>query len=132
MDSGDQSEPISFKLVHLPQATIHPGEPASTRNQDIVSFHRKELDMLLQVYGRKVGAGEWRDYAIDMLKDRAVFSVFKRTSDVPLFSIEKAPKLARRQGAWSVTNASGQILKRGHELANVLKILEKKPRLVSV
>lgn len=88
--------------------------------------------MLLQVYGRKVGAGEWRDYAIDMLKDRAVFSVFKRTSDVPLFSIEKTPKLTRKQGAWSVTNASGQILKRGHELSNVLKVFEKKPRLVAV
>ena len=130
MDTGDQSEPISFRLVHSSQATTCPGEPAA--NPPIVSFHRKELDMLLQVYGRKVGSGEWRDYAIDMLKDRAVFSVFKRTSDVPLFSIEKTPKLTRKQGAWSVTNASGHILKRGHELSNVLKVFEKKPRLVAV
>ena len=79
-----------------------------------------------------LGTGEWRDYAIDMLKDRAVFSVFKRASEVPIYTIEKTPKLARRQGEWSVINANGLILKRGHELRNVLKVLEKKPKLVSI
>ncbi len=79
-----------------------------------------------------VAEGEWRDYAIDMLRDRAVFSVFKRTADVPLFRIEKNPKLARRQGAWCVINATGQILKRGHELAQVLKLFERKPKLSPV
>lgn len=95
-------------------------------------FDRQELDLLLQLYSRKVALGEWRDYAIDMLKDRAVFSVFKRSSEMPLFMIEKNPKLARRQGSWSVTNASGHILKRGHELRQVLQVLEKRPHLVSI
>jgi len=99
---------------------------------EIVAFHRTELYMILQVYSRKVGTGEWRDYAIDMLRDRAVFSIFHRTSECPMFSIEKNPKLAKKQGAYSVTNATGQILKRGHELANVLKVLEKKTKLASV
>ncbi len=99
---------------------------------EIVSFDRRELDQILRLYGYKVAAGEWRDYAIDMLKDRAVFSVFKRASEMPLFAIEKNPKMARRQGAYSVVNATGQVLKRGHELANVLRVFEKKTRLATV
>ena len=86
---------------------------------------------MLQVYSRKVATGEWRDYAIDMLEKRAVFSIFKRSREVPLFTIEKTPKLRRKQGEWSVTNSTGQILKRGHELSNVLKVLEKQAKLVS-
>lgn len=105
-----------------------PGKPAKA--DEIVAFHKDELYHILQVYSRRVGTGEWRDYAIDMLKDRAVFSIFHRTTECPLYIIEKNPKLARRQGAWSVTNATGQILKRGHELTNVLKVLDKKPKLV--
>ncbi len=77
-----------------------------------------------------VGEGEWRDYAIDHLKDKAVFSVFRRASEVPLFRIEKDPKLARRQGAFSVIAASGLIVKRGHDLAQVLRVFEKSPKLV--
>jgi hypothetical protein len=73
-----------------------------------------------------VAAGEWRDYALDGLKDRAVFSVYRRTSETPLYSIEKRPALARRQGAYAVVNAAGCILKRGRELAHVLKVLDKK------
>lgn len=95
-----------------------------------VTFHRRELDQLLRVYGRKVAAGEWRDYAIDHLKDRAIFSVYRRTSEVPLYQIHKVPALARRQGAFSVVTASGQILKRGHELFRVLALFDEKPRLV--
>ena len=72
-----------------------------------VTFSRRELNRILDLYGRKVAAGEWRDYAIDFLKDRAVFSVFRRTSEVPLYRIEKNPKLARRQGAYSVISATG-------------------------
>ena len=88
--------------------------------------------MLLRVYGFAVARGEWRDYAIDMLRERAVFSVFRATSENPLYMIEKNPKLARRQGAYCITNASGQILKRGHELAQVLKFFDKKPILAAV
>lgn len=95
-------------------------------------FQRRELDTLIQLYSSRVGTGEWRDYAIDMLKDRAVFSVFKRASEVPIYTIEKQPKLARRQGEWSVINANGLILKRGHDLATVLKVLKKEPKLSTV
>lgn len=98
---------------------------------DEVSWHRRELDTILRVYGHKVAAAEWRDYAIDMLKDRAIFSVFRRSSEVPLYRIEKHPHLARKQGAYQIVGANGAILKRGHDLAQVLKILEKrKLRLV--
>ncbi|MBB36438.1 MAG: hypothetical protein CME88_09465 [Hirschia sp.] len=89
-------------------------------------FQRKELDQILRVYGRMVSAGEWRDYAIDGLKDRAVFSIFRRSSEAPSYVIEKRPDLARRQGAYAVINATGQILKRGHELSQVLRIFDKR------
>jgi hypothetical protein len=97
-----------------------------------VFFERAELNAILAIYGRMVAAGEWRDYAIAGLKDYAVFAVFRRTSEMPLYRIEKRPKLARRQGAYAVIAASGQILRRGHELASVLKVLERKTlRLVA-
>ena len=86
---------------------------------------------ILAVYGRKVAAGEWRDYAIDIDRDKAVFSVFRRSSEIPLFRIEKNPKLARKQGAYSVVAPAGLVLKRGHELNRVLAVLESRPRLVS-
>ncbi|MEQ9145996.1 MAG: DUF2794 domain-containing protein [Parvibaculaceae bacterium] len=96
-----------------------------------VSWNRRELDAILRIYGRQVAAGEWRDYAIDALKDRAVFSVFRRSSEMPLYRIEKHPKLARKQGAYQVIAATGAILKRGHDLAQVLKVVDrKKLRLV--
>ena len=89
-----------------------------------VTFSRRELNRILDLYGRKVAAGEWRDYAIDFLKDRAVFSVFRRSSEVPLYRIEKNPKLGRRQGAFSVISATGLIVRRGHELDRVLRAIE--------
>lgn len=95
-----------------------------------VTFHRRELDQILRVYGQMVAAGEWRDYAIDHLKDRAVFSVFRRASEVPLFQIVKDPKLARKQGAYSVVAATGLILKRGHELPRVLSVFDSKLKVV--
>ena len=95
-----------------------------------VTFNREELREILDVYGRMVAAGEWRDYAMDFRKDKAVFSVFRRTAEMPLYRIEKDPKLARRQGAYAVIAASGLVLKRGHELRQVLRVLEKRLRLV--
>jgi len=80
--------------------------------------------MLLNVYGRKVASGEWRDYAMDMLRDRALFSIYRRTSERPQFVIEKNPKLRNKQGQYVVTNAEGRILRRGHELDKVLRVLE--------
>jgi len=96
-----------------------------SKNKGEVSFNRRELEPILRLYGFKVIAGEWKDYAIDHLQDRAVFSVFRRASEVPLYTIEKNPANAQKQGAYSVIAAGGQILKRGHQLASVLKILEK-------
>lgn len=91
-----------------------------------VSFDRRELNEILNLYFRMVAAGEWRDYAIDFLKDQAVFSVFRHASEAPLYRIEKTPRLARRQGEYAVVATGGLILKRGHELKRVLGVLEQK------
>ena len=93
---------------------------------DQVAFHKTELAVILSLYGRMVAAGEWRDYGISCLADFAVFSVFRRTAENPLYRIEKRPKLANRQGQYSVVSMDGQILKRGHDLKTVLRVLEKK------
>ncbi len=90
-----------------------------------VFFERLELNRILNLYGRMVALGEWRDYAIDGLGDVAVFSIFRHASESPLYRIEKRPALARRQGQWAVINQSGHILKRGHELEQVLKVFDK-------
>lgn len=95
-----------------------------------VTFNRRELDAILWIYGRMVGEGEWKDYAIDHLKEKAVFAVFKRSGELPLFRIEKDPKLAAKQGAYSVINTNGMILKRGHDLQQVLKVFDKVLKLV--
>jgi hypothetical protein len=97
-----------------------------------VTFDRRELDHILGLYGRKVAAGEWRDYAIDFLKDRAVFSVFRGASEVPIYRIEKNPRFARRQGAYSVVSATGLIMRRGHELDRVLRVLDRGVSLVAI
>jgi hypothetical protein len=100
-----------------------------SRDPAPITFHRLELNQILRIYGRMVGESEWRDYAIDFFKDKAVFSVFKRSGDLPLYRIEKDPKLAAKQGAFSIVNAQGRILKRGHELAQVLKFFDKVQKL---
>jgi hypothetical protein len=89
-----------------------------------VTFSRCELDRILRLYGRKVAAGEWRDYTIDFLYDRAVFSVFRHSCEVPIYRIEKNPRLERRQGAYSVITATGHILRRDRELDRVLGALD--------
>jgi hypothetical protein len=91
-----------------------------------VAFHRTELAAILSVYGRMVAAGEWRDYGISSLKDVAVFSVFRRTAENPLYRIEKRPRLRARQGQYAVIGMDGQVLKRGHDLRTVLRVLERK------
>jgi hypothetical protein len=96
-----------------------------------VSFDRRELNAILRIYGRKVAEGEWRDYAIDHLEDRAVFSIFRRASEMPMFRVEKIPALSRKQGAYRIVAATGMILRRGHELANVLRSFDR-PRLALV
>jgi len=95
-----------------------------------IRFDRREINAILRLYGRKVAAGEWRDYAIDYRREEAVFSIFRRTSEVPLYRIVKNPNLARRQGAYAVLSAGGYILRRGHDLQQVLFALDNGPRLV--
>jgi hypothetical protein len=90
-----------------------------------VFFERSELMRLLSLYGRMVAAGEWRDYALDGLSDSAVFSIYRRASEAPLYRIEKRPELARRQGAWAILGQGGMVLKRGHDLDQVLRFFDK-------
>ena len=97
-----------------------------------IAFDRRELVAILTIYGRKVAAGEWRDYAIDHGSDTAVFSIFHRTTESPLYRIEKAPKLSRKLGLYSVVDRGGTILQRGSDLAQVLRVLLGRPTLVSV
>jgi hypothetical protein len=117
-------EPIS-----LHRALSSSREAAREYQQNAVPqtrFDRSELSRILTVYGRMVAAGEWRDYGIDFLEEVAVFSVFRRTSEMPLFRIEKRPKLRGRQGQYAVIAAGGLVMKRGNDLAQVLKIFDKK------
>jgi hypothetical protein len=93
---------------------------------DSVMFHRTELSVILSLYGRMVAAGEWRDYGISALRDTAVFSVFRRAAEQPLYRIEKHPRLRNKQGQYCVVGMDGQILKRGNDLKIVLRVLERK------
>jgi hypothetical protein len=117
-------EPIAFLRAvsgSQPARTVSGGGPVAQ-----VRFDRAELDRILSLYGRMVSAGEWRDYAIDFLGDVAVFSVFRRASEMALFRIEKRPRLRNRQGQYAVIESGGHILKRGHELEQVLHVFDKK------
>jgi len=98
----------------------------SARSPGQVGFERAELARILDLYGRMVAAGEWRDYAMDFTRDFAVFSAFRRWADVPQMRVEKRPALRTRQGMWTLYGEAGQVLKRGHELAGVLAVLERR------
>ena len=126
-----EAEPIQFSPRGSAGAASNSLFPHSAIPPTIF-FTRKEFNEILNLYGRKVAAGEWRDYAIDFGREKAVFSVFRRASEVPIYRIEKNPKLARKQGAFSVIAASGLILKRGPELGRVLSVLDKTVRLKAV
>jgi hypothetical protein len=129
-----ETEPIRFRPRRAgtsnPAPQAGPGHPQTRDVAAYTTFNRHELNDILAVYGRMVAAGEWRDYALDMGRERAVFSVFRRASEWPVYRIEKWPKMARRQGAYSVVTATGLILKRGPELRRVLSVLERGVRLV--
>ncbi len=132
---GEATPPnlISFTSRAAPVASPVPAPSTPPKPQrDYVAFERQELSAILKVYGRMVAVGEWRDYAIDHLSDRAVFSIFRRASEVPLYRIEKNPKLARKQGAYSVVTQTGMILKRGQDLETVLRVIDKSLKLVEV
>lgn len=111
-------------MTDQPQTVFH--TPSSAFAPQRIWFDRRELDLILRVYGRLVAEGECRDYAIGAFGDHAVFCMHRRASEEPTWTVEKRPDLARKQGAFSVVNATGQILKRGHELAQVLRVFEKK------
>lgn len=116
MSEGEPAEPIWGEARVLP----FPMPPKSRA----VTFDRDELRTILNLYGRRVAEGEWRDYAIDFAPDRAVFAIYRRSSELPLYRVVKDPKLGRRQGAYSVETTAGLVLKRGHDLARVLRVLE--------
>jgi hypothetical protein len=122
---------MSFGPGETDPSEFHGGRASAAAPAVRVTFDRRELDRIFRLYGRKVAAGEWRDYAIDFLKDRAVFSVFRRAAEVPIYRIEKSPRLARRQGAYSVISATGLIVRRGHELERVLSAIDKSLSLVA-
>ncbi len=103
---------------------FQPVGPAAQADQ--VAFDRKELGHILTLYGRMVAAGEWRDYGISHLSDVAVFSIFRRTAEHPIYRVEKRPKLRERQGQYAVIGMDGRILKRGNDLSAVLRVLERK------
>lgn len=104
---------------------VTPEQLNARPRQDAVAFSREELSRILSLYGQLVAAGEWRDYAIDHLRDAAVFSVFRRAAETPLYRIEKRPALSTRQGAYAVVSMTGVILKRGRDLAQVLKVFDR-------
>ena len=116
-------EPISLHRAAGAKKAARDMSPATVPQ---VTFDRLELNRILGVYGRMVAAGEWRDYALDFLEEAAVFSIFRHAAEMPLFRIEKHPRLRAKQGQYSVVAAGGLILKRGHELAQVLRIFDKK------
>lgn len=106
---------------------FQPHTPFSTpRGTEQVAFHRSELAIIMPLYGRMVAAGEWRDYGISCLQDVAIFSVFRRTAEHPLYRIEKRPRLRAKQGQYAVIGMDARVLKRGHDLRTVLRVLERK------
>ena len=113
------SEPAA-RVIPFPTAPVTPQ----------IAFDRTELHVIFNLYGRMVSQGEWRDYALDFRRDKAVFSIYRRSSEMPLYRVEKDPKLARRQGAYAVVAASGLVMKRGTDLARVLAVLEPPLRAV--
>ncbi len=123
----DMDDPAN--IVDLRAASRQParmdehGAPAPAPG-DLVAFDRREMSAILNIYGRMVAAGEWRDYAVDWLRDVAVFCIFRRAAETPAFRVEKRPKLRLKQGAYAVIGANGQVLKRGHDLKQVLRVFD--------
>ena len=126
MSESEEKEPSGGRATLIALAAAQAGLPAGP-----ISFNRQELNQILNVYGRMVADGEWRDYAIDLERERAVFSIFRRTSEMPLYRIVKQPRHARRQGAYSVVAATGLIVKRGHDLGRVLRVLDPRLQIVA-
>jgi hypothetical protein len=124
------AEPIRLRTGNGASGAPAQGARGPQPVPSVVAFSRRELFAILDVYGRQVAQGEWRDYAIDHGRETATFSIFRRASESPIYRVEKTPKLARKQGAYSVVTATGLILKRGNELDRVLAVIDKRVRLV--
>jgi len=127
MTDRAEMEGASLTLVASTQPASESLNAAGQRSKEPFTFFtRAELNAILRVYGRKVAEGEWRDYALGAFKESAVFAIFRRTAEMPLYRIEKHPKLARKQGAYRVVASTGLILKRGHDLEQVLNVFSKR------
>ena len=127
---SETADPIVFR-PRIAGQSVTPEAHVSSEPGRWTTFNRHELTTILNLYGRKVAAGDWRDYAIDLYRDKAVFSVYRKASEYALYRIEKDLRLARKQGAYSVIAAGGLIMKRGHDLDRVLSVLESRPGVVS-
>jgi hypothetical protein len=123
--SDDQPQP-NASIIHWPST----GSVAS--GQSVVGFDRRELQAIFNLYGRMVAQGDWRDYAMDFMPTRAIFSIFRRSGESAYYRIVKEPKAARKQGAYSIVMQTGLILKRGPDLSRLLGALEKKPKLTAL
>jgi hypothetical protein len=106
-------------------ATVTPFPTGAGRPTQI-GFDRLELQRILDLYGRMVAAGHWKDYAIDLGREAAIFSCFRRTAERPEYRIEKRPALRNRQGIWALVAEHGAVVKRGQELASILAPVERK------
>ncbi|PPD46260.1 MAG: hypothetical protein CTY15_01510 [Methylocystis sp.] len=126
MAESETTEPSRCRaaFVLVPGSGRSPPGRDESRSLAQVTFDRRELNMLFNLYGAKVAAGEWRDYALDFTPARAVFSIFRRSSEAPLYRVEKNPELSRRRGAYAVIAAGGLIMRRGHDLSRVLRVLD--------
>lgn len=111
---------MSAKIIPISAANSPQNQPSK-----YVYLHRTELALILNVYGHMVAAGHWKDYAIDQLEREAIFSIYRRASEVPLYQIIKRPALRNKQGQYSVVAHGGLILKRGHDLKSVLRVFDK-------
>ena len=132
LDKTDDIIPLRPWEANAPAGQSFSSQTNPQKPPERVAFDRKELQTILGFYGTRVAEGEWRDYAMDFGRDKAVFSVFRRASEVPLYRIVKDPALARKQGMYSVVAQTGLILKRGHDLATVLRVLAKTPKLSTI
>ncbi|MBB3809035.1 DUF2794 domain-containing protein [Pseudochelatococcus contaminans] len=129
-DAPSRRETMRAAVIPLRTQTNAASSSSQQAYAGPVTFNQAELRLIFGIYGRKVAAGEWRDYAMDFLRDQAIFSIYRRSSEVPLYRIEKTPRLARRQGEYAAIAASGFILKRGGDLGRVLAALDKPLKIV--
>ena len=119
---------MNSKVVPFQSPTpkqLRAGSTHAQKPPSQVAFDRRELSLILSVYGHMVSQGDWKDYALDFLQDKAVFSIFRRATEHPLYRIEKVPALRNRQGQFAVIAPGGLILKRGHDLRTVLKVFDR-------